>query len=71
MLLMIMYQILVYLQCRGQISNFEFCCTPQEEKLGHYFQSGTRLGALETHGLLSFLWSIFCKWPVTNVTQLT
>ena len=44
---------------------------PQEEKLGHYFQSGTCLGALETHVLLSFLWSIFCKWPVTNVTLLT
>ena len=44
---------------------------PPEEKLGHYFQTGTCLGALETHVLLSFLWSIFCKWPVTNVTLLT
>ena len=37
---------------------------PQEEKVGYYFQSGTCLGALETHVLLSFMWSIFCKWPV-------
>ena len=27
--------------------------------------------ALETHVLLSFLWSVFCKWPVINVTLLT
>ena len=32
---------------------------PQEEKDGYYFQSGTCLGALETHVLLSFLWSFF------------
>ena len=44
---------------------------PQEEKVGYYFQSGTCLGALETHVLLSFLWSIFCKWPVINVTPQT
>ena len=44
---------------------------PQEEKLGYSFQLGTCLGALETHVLLSFLWSIFCKWPVINVTLLT
>ena len=44
---------------------------PQEEKNGYYFQSGTCLGALETHVLLSFLWSIFCKWPVINVTPQT
>ena len=56
---------------RGQISNFEFCCTPQEEKVGYYFQSGTCLGASETHVLLSFLWSIFCKWPEINVTLQT
>ena len=53
---------------RGQISNFKFCCTPQEEKVGYYFQSGTCLGASETHVLLSFLWSIICKWPVITVT---
>ena len=47
------------------------CCTPQEEKVGYYFQSGTCLGALETHVLLSFLWSVFCKWPVINVTPQT
>ena len=42
---------------------------PQKEKVGYYFQSGACLGALETHVLLSFLWSIFCKWPVINVTH--
>ena len=41
---------------------------PQEEKVVDYFQSGTCLGALETHVLLSFLWSFFCEWPVINVT---
>ena len=56
---------------RGQISNFEFCCTPQEEKVGYYFQSGTCLGVSETHVLLSFLWSVFCKWPVITVTPKT
>ena len=40
---------------------------PEEEKLGYYFQLGTYLEALETHVLLSFLWSAFCKWPVINV----
>ena len=30
------------------------CCTPKEEKVGYYCQSGTCLGALETHILLSF-----------------
>ena len=44
---------------------------PQEEKVGYYFQSGTCLGALETHVLLSCLWSIFCKWPVITVTPQT
>ena len=44
---------------------------PQEEKVGYYFQSGTCLRASETHVLLSFLWSIFCKWPVINVTPQT
>ena len=43
---------------------------PQKEKVGYYFQSGTCLGALETHVLLSFLWSTFCKWPVINVTNI-
>ena len=55
---------------RGQISNFEFCLRPRGRKNGYYFQSGTCLGASETHVLLSFLWSIFCKWPVINVTLL-
>ena len=44
---------------------------PQEEKLGYFFQLGTCLGALETHVLLSVLWSAFFKWPVINVTLLT
>ena len=42
---------------------------PGRKKLGYYFQSGTCLGALETHDILIFLWSIFCKCPVINVTQ--
>ena len=44
---------------------------PQEEKIGYYFQSEACFGALEIHVLLSFLWSIFCKWLVINVTLLT
>ena len=40
-------------------------------KFGYYFELGTCLGALETHVLLSFLWSAFYKWPVINVTLLT
>ena len=44
---------------------------PQEEKVGYYFQSGTCLGALEPHVLLSFLWPIFCKCPVITVTPQT
>ena len=43
---------------------------PQKEKLGYCFQSGACLGVFETHVLLCFLWSFFCKWPVINVTQL-
>ena len=27
--------------------------------------------ALETNGILRFLWSFDCKWPVINVTLLT
>ena len=44
---------------------------PKEDKLGYYFKSETCLGAIETHVLLCFLWSIFCKWPVINATLLT
>ena len=44
---------------------------PQEEKLGYYFQSGTCLGAVETHVSPCFLRSLFCKLPVINVTLLT
>ena len=49
------------------IGYFASLLHPQEEKVGYYFQSGTCLEALETHVLLSFLRSIFCKWPVINV----
>ena len=62
---------------RGQTDIYGLFCElvapppPQEEKLGYYFELGTCLGALETHVLLSFLWSAFCKWPVINVTLLT
>ena len=53
------------------IGYFASLLHPQEEKLGYYFQLGTGLGALETHVLLSFLWSAFCKRPVINITLLT
>ena len=43
----------------------------QEETLGYYLQSGTGLVAFETHDLISFLWSVVCKWHVINVTLLT
>ena len=42
----------------------------QEETLGYYLQSGTGLVALEIHDLISFLWSVVCKWHVINVTLL-
>ena len=42
----------------------------QEEKLGYCFQSG-HVGDLRNHVLLSFQRSIFCEWPVFNVTLLT
>ena len=44
---------------------------PREEKFGCYFESGTCLGGLETHVLLSYLWSFFCMWLVINVTLVT
>ena len=44
---------------------------PQEEKLGCYFQLETCLGALGTHVFLSFIWTVFCKWHVINVTIIT
>ena len=44
---------------------------PQKETLGYYLQSRTFLVTLETHDLISFLWSVICKWPVINVTLLT
>ena len=42
----------------------------QEEKLGYYLKSGTCIGAIETHVLVSFLWLVFCKWIVINVTLI-
>ena len=53
------------------VGYFASLLNPPEKKRGYYFQLGTCLGALETHVLLSFLWSASCKWPVTNVTLLT
>ena len=35
-----------------------------------FFQFGTCLGVLETHNLITFLWSIFYKSHVINVTLL-
>ena len=55
----------------GYMGYFASLLHPQEEKFGYYFQLGTCLGALETHVLLSFLRSVFCKWPVIYVTLLT
>ena len=43
---------------------------PQEKNHDYYFQSGTSLGVLNIQVLLSFLWSVVCKWPVINVTLL-
>ena len=59
---------------RGQTDIYGLFCefvAPPGRKLGYYFQLGICLGALETHVLLSFLWSAFCKWPVINVSLLT
>ena len=65
----------IFIWSRGQTDIYELFCEfvapPRKEKLGYYFQLGTCLGALETHALLIFLWSAFCKWPVINVTLLT
>ena len=44
---------------------------PREETHDYYFQSETYRETLETHDLLSFLWSVVCKWHVINVTLLT
>ena len=43
---------------------------PQEDKLCYYFQPGTCLGPIETHVLVSFLWLVFCKGTVINVTLI-
>ena len=59
------------LLCLLHLRYFASLLHPPGKKLGYYFQLGTYLGTLETHVLLSFLWSAFCKWPVINVTLLT
>ena len=43
---------------------------PQEEKFGYYFKPGTCLGAIVIHVLVSFLWLVFCKGTVINVTLI-
>ena len=43
---------------------------PQEKNPGYYFQPGTCPGAIETHVLVSFLWLVFCKGTVINVTLI-
>ena len=43
---------------------------PQEDKLGYYCQPGTCLGAIKTHVLVSFLWLVFCRGTVVNVTLI-
>ena len=43
---------------------------PQEEKFGYYFQPRTCLGAIETHVLVSFLWLVYSKGTVINVTLI-
>ena len=57
------------LQCSGQTEIYglfcEFVAPPRKKKLVIIIS----LGALETHVLLSFLWSVFCKRPVINVTS--
>ena len=67
-----------YLLCKIADNDFIDCQkrmnhVPQlkEEKRGYFFQSVACLKTLETRSLLRFLRSIFCKWPVTNVTLLT
>ena len=50
---------------------FAILLNPQEENICYYFQLGTCIRGLKTHILLSFLWSVFCKWPVIYDTLLT
>ena len=44
---------------------------PRKEIFDCYLESGTCVGDLETHVLLSYLWSFFCKRLVINVTLVT
>ena len=46
------------------------CCIPGKENFGCYHVLGACLGGLETHVVLSNLWSVFCKWAVINVTPV-
>ena len=43
---------------------------PRKKKLVTIFSQGYVWGP-QTQGFLSFLWSIFCKWPVITVTTQT
>ena len=47
------------------------CYTPRKGRFGRYHESGTCLGGLETHVVLSYLWSVSCKRTVINVTLET
>ena len=48
---------------RGQISNFWFCCTPQEEKKYCCPAWGMYLQCLKNHVVLSYQWPIFHNKP--------
>ena len=41
--------------------SFRACYTPRKEKFGRYPELWTFLVGLETHVVLSYLWSVFCK----------
>ena len=44
---------------------------PMNKTFATIFSEGHVFGTLETCVVLSFLWSIFGKWPVINVTLHT
>ena len=46
----------------------EFVTHPRKEDLVDIMSQGH---VLETHVVLSYLWSVSCKWPVINVTLET
>ena len=53
------------------VGYFSSLLHPREETFGYYPELGTCLGGLETHVVLSYLWSVFCKSLVINVTLKT